>query len=115
MKNEKPKISVKLSFEEVSLPPFKDILILSKKCPHGTIGISKCMNFLLPDGFDLVEIEHDIVEAMIINKRILKKINLNQILRLINEKILPYINTAELVKVDLNITLSYESIEIPNS
>jgi len=31
--------SVNLKFESIIIPPFKDILILGKKCPHGRIGV----------------------------------------------------------------------------
>lgn len=32
--------SVQLSFEEIHLPPFDDIMVLDKKCPHGNHGVS---------------------------------------------------------------------------
>ncbi|MBF0263434.1 MAG: hypothetical protein HQL97_16535 [Magnetococcales bacterium] len=49
--------TVSLEFEAISLPPFKDILVLAKKCPVGMIGISKCLGLIAPDGFELHEVD----------------------------------------------------------
>jgi len=35
-----PTISVEISFEEIKLPPFQDILILGRTCPYGKKGIA---------------------------------------------------------------------------
>jgi len=41
------KYSVQLSFEEIRLPPFEDILILGKKCPQGKIGVYRYFHYCL--------------------------------------------------------------------
>ena len=63
---EKARFLVSLSFEEVSLPPFRDILILGRKCPQGKVGVSTCLNLLAPDDFTLVELEDPLVEAILV-------------------------------------------------
>ena len=68
------KYSIKLSFEEIRLPPFEDILVLGKKNPQGKIGLYKSFELLVPNEFEVFEVDDKVVEAIFINKRLLKKL-----------------------------------------
>jgi len=111
MKNESNrKFSVQLSFEEIRLPPFEDILILGKKCPQGKIGVYKSFELLVPNEFEVFEIEDDIVEAIFINKRVLKKMDKDKIIEILREKVFPYISESEILKVDFKLRIFYDSL-----
>ena len=71
MKENKMKFTLSLEFEDVSLPPFKDILILGRGCPHGKRGIAQCFNLLAPDSFDLIVLKDEAVQAMLGSKSLL--------------------------------------------
>ncbi len=105
------KYSVNLSFHEIKLPPFEDILVLGKHSPHGKTGISKSFELLIPNGFSIIESSHENVDCVFINKRILSKMTKERIIRILSEKVFPFITEAEIVKVDFKITISYSSIE----
>ena len=107
----KTNFSVGISFEALTLPPFQDILILGKKCPHGKQGTSKCFNLLSPDDFELVELDDEIVEAMLINKRILKRMPAEKIIEILKQKVFPFISSGETVKVDFKVKIWYDSFE----
>lgn len=107
------KFSVQLSFEDIRLPPFEDILILGKKCPQGKIGISKSFELLVPNEFELIEMGNDTVEAIFINKRVLKKISKEKVLSILEDKVFPYVSENEILKVDFKLKIFYESIELP--
>lgn len=102
---------VSLSFEGISLPPFHDILLLGRKCPHGKSGISKCLNLLEPDGFEMIELDHETVEAMLVNKRILKRMPAEKIIEILQERVFPYITKGEIIKVDFHVKISFDTIE----
>jgi hypothetical protein len=106
------KYSVKLGFEEIRLPPFDEILVLGKKCPQGKIGVLKSFELLVPNEFESFEIESDIVEVVFINKRLLKKIDKDIIIRVLEEKVFPYISESEILKVDFKLKVDYDVIEI---
>jgi len=110
--NNDAKVSMTISFTEVSLPPFQDILILGKKCPHGKVGISRCLNLLAPNDFDLVEVEDSLVEAILVNKKILKRMPSEKVVQVLTEKVFPYMTKGEIVKVDLRITMTYDDVEL---
>lgn len=97
------KVSITMSFEPVRLPPFQDVLIIAKKGPHGLYGMSKCMDLLVPDGFDLCEIQDDTIEAVIISRRIQKRIQKEKILEMLKIYIFPEISDGDLIKVDIDV------------
>lgn len=112
MQNVTPmKFNIQLSFEEIGLPPFHDILLLGKKCPQGLFGVSHSMNLLIPDEFEVYEISNLNVEAVFIHKRILKKMEKDKIISILEEKVFPYITEEEIVKVDFKVKVFYDNIE----
>jgi hypothetical protein len=106
------KYTIQLSFEEIKLPPFDEVLIIGKKCPQGKTGLYKSFEFLVPNEFDVFEIEHDIVGAVCINKRLLNKISKNKIIEILTEKVFPFTSISEIVKVDFKVKITYDSIEL---
>jgi hypothetical protein len=105
------KYTVKLSFEEIRLPPFEDILILGKKCPQGKIGVYKSFELLVPNEFEVFEVNDVIVETVFINRRVLKKMDKDRIIRILQEKVFPYVSECEILKVDFKLKVFYDSIE----
>ena len=105
-------ILVKLSFEKTSLPPFSDILILGKECPLGMNGVGKCLDFLVPDGFDRYEVADDNVAAIIVNRNILKRLKPKKIIDVLSSKVFPFAGATEIIKVDFTVTIVYESFSI---
>ena len=108
------KYSISLSFQQIKLPPFQDILILAKNSPQGKIGLTKSFELLLPNGFELIEVEDDMIEAVFVQKNILHKVPAEKVLRILREFVFPSISEGELVKVDFNITMSIDNIELRN-
>jgi hypothetical protein len=103
--------SINLNFQEIKLPPFDEILILGKNSPHGKLGISKSFELLLPNGFEIIDIDDEKVEAIFVNKRIMAKLPKDKLIKLLRDKVFPYVTEGELVKVDLKVTLSYSSTD----
>ncbi|SNR34248.1 hypothetical protein SAMN06265371_101504 [Lutibacter agarilyticus] len=105
------KYSVSLKFEEIKLPPFEDILVLGKHSPHGKQGISKSFNLLIPNGFEVIDTDHENVSCVFVNKRILVKMPKEKILKILASNVFPYVSEQEIVKVDFKVKISYDVIE----
>ena len=103
--------SVSLNFEGIKLPPFEDILLLGNRCPHGKMGIAKCLDLLDPDGFELVDIDDETVQSLLISKRILKRIPIEKIIAILKEKVFPFVMNGEIVKVGFNVKIYLDDIE----
>ena len=111
MKNNAVKYSVNLSFEEIKLPPFEEILILGKNSPHGKQGISKSFELLIPNGFDIIDTDHDNVDCVFVNKRILSKMPKEKILKILENNVFPYVSEREILKVDFKVKIAYKIVE----
>ena len=111
--NPKGTYKLSLSFENVSLPPFSDILILTQRSPYGKIGVLGSLDLLQPDNFEIIEVDDDdIVEALLVNKRILKRLPAEKVISILRENVFPYITRGEIVKVDFVLKISFDQIEI---
>lgn len=105
--------SVTMSFHSIKLPPVTDILILGKKFPHGKIGVSEAFKLIAPDEFDMYEIneESDIIEAVLINRMILKRMPAEKVIDILRQKVFPYVSKGEAIKVDFTVTMSFDNIQ----
>jgi hypothetical protein len=100
--------SLQLSFEDINLPPFDDILVLGRKCPQGRIGVYKSFELLAPDEFEAFDVDDEQVETVFINKKILKKMDKDVVLMILKEKVFPFVVNSEIVKVDFKLRIYYE-------
>ena len=105
------KYTISLRFEEIKLPPFQEILVLAKNSPHGKIGITKSFELLVPNGFEYIEVAHEKVEAIFINKRILAKMPIEKVLDILRERVFNYISEGEILKVDFRLSVTIKPIE----
>ena len=103
--------SIRLICEEIKLPPFEDILVLGRKCPQGKLGLNRSFELMVPNEFEFFEIKEPNIEAVFINKRILKKLSKERLLLILKEQIFPYVDEREILKVDLKLRIIHESIE----
>ena len=112
MERESLRYHVSLRFEGMSLPPFQDILVLGKKCPHGPEGVVRCFNLLGPDEFEVIDLADDPkVDAIMVNKKILMRLPRETVIDILRKRVFPYIAPGELVRVDFKVALFYEQIE----
>ena len=108
---ESMRFTVSLDFEAIKLPPFRDILLLSNRCPQGKEGVSKCLNLLEPEKFQLVDVDHPVIEAMLVSKAILKRMPAEKVVEILKDKVFPFVTNGECVKVDFNVRIYFDSIE----
>ena len=100
-----------LRFQPIELPPFQDVLVLNKRCPHGIKGLSACIGLLSPDGYEFIELNDIAVEAIIVSKRLLKRIPLEKVKDILREHVFPYLNPTEMTRVDFSMEIHIDNIE----
>lgn len=104
--------SVSLSFEEIRRLPFEDILVLGRNCPYGKFGVSRSCDMLFPNEYKTIDIEDELVGAILINKKILRKLNEESIIETLKENVFPYVSDSGLTKVNFKIKTFFDSIEL---
>jgi hypothetical protein len=110
-----PHRTVNLSFETIKLPPVSDVLVLARKHPQGKIGVMESFRFIAPDEFEMIEVSNDedeIVEAVLVNKKILRRLDATDLLKILKLHVFPFVSRGEAVKVDLHIILSWEGLSL---
>ncbi|MFH1216642.1 MAG: hypothetical protein V1706_09085 [Pseudomonadota bacterium] len=107
-----PEFNISLSFESVNLPPVTDILVLGRKFPQGTNGVTQAFKFIAPDEFECIKEEnHSLVGVVFVSKKILLKIPAKNLLAILEKYVYPYVSDEEAIKVDINILLSHKNIK----
>jgi hypothetical protein len=103
--------SIKLSFEAIQLPPFRDILVLGRNAEHGTTGLTKILEMLAPGRFDTIDIHDRNVEAIFVSKQLLRKIPAERVVQALEKKVFPFVAEGELVRVDFKVDVTFNTIE----
>lgn len=98
--------TVQLRIQSIELPPFQDILVLAMNSPSGKLGVQKALELIAPDQFKMIEILAFNVEAIYINKRILKKMNEEDVVKILKRNVFPSISEGELLNVSFNVSIS---------
>lgn len=107
--------TINLSFEEIKLPPFQDILILGKNSIQGKIGLSKSFELLVPNGFKAIDVNSKNIETIFVNKNILNKIPGEKVLQILEKNVFPFISQGELISVDFKVHISVKNIVVKDS
>lgn len=113
MNSNKPVYTIDIEFTSIKIPLVQDILILGKKMPQGKFGVMQSFKFVAPEEFELVEIDdkiNDQIEAIIVNKKILRKMPVETVIETLNEFVFPHMTKDEAVKVTFSVLVSYQQI-----
>ena len=102
---------VKVSFEEIKLPPFEDILLITRNGPYGKIGLIKSIDSLVPNEFEQITIANELVEVLLINKKLIKKMGVHNIISTLEKQVFPYVSESEIIKIDFKLKISNDTIE----
>lgn len=102
--------TVNLEFQEVKLPPFRDVLVVAKNARQGKIGLAKSFELLIPNGFEVLEPEDDCVEVVFVHRNVLAKLNKERVLSILSKNVFPFISIGEIIKVDFNIHIAVKNI-----
>lgn len=67
-------VLIDLKLQRFKLPPVESALIIGKRALIGPKAMEKALNEMLPAGYELVEVDHPSIEALLINTSHLKRV-----------------------------------------
>lgn len=102
--------TINLEFQEVKLPPFRDVLVVAKNARQGKIGLAKSFELLIPNGFEVIEPEDEFVELVFVHRNVLAKLSKDKVINILRKNVFPFISIGEIIKVDFNINISVKNI-----
>ena len=101
-----------LSFAQIFLPPFQDILVLGKKVSLGGIGILDSLERLAPNTFKFIKLESpNTIEGVFISKSLLVKIPQEIIMNDLEEVVFSSVIGTEMIKVDYDYSIKVSNLE----
>lgn len=103
---------IDISFEELKLPLFHDVLVLAKNGVQGKRGLGKSLDLLAPGVFQAVDTEvgSEHIEAVFINRKLLTKITAKQLIEILQRHVFEYVGEGELIQVDMKVRISMHNI-----
>ncbi|NYE57211.1 hypothetical protein [Carboxydothermus ferrireducens] len=102
--NRTAELSIRLS--EFEVPPVQDFLVIGKKAPIGIEAFSKMVEFISPNLYKAIKLNHDKFEGVVIKKSCLNIIEENVLLNALMEEVDAISDERTIFKGSLNIALS---------
>lgn len=103
---------IDISFEELKLPLFHDVLVLAKNAVQGKHGLGRSLDLLAPGVFQAVdtEVENEHIEAVFISRKLLTKMSVEQLLQVLQRHVFEYVGEGELIQVNMKVRISMHNI-----
>lgn len=101
----KKKAEITMRLSEFEIPPMQDVLIVGRKAPIGPEAARRMVDILSPEQYEIIEMDHPIVEAIVIRKSLTNLIEKSKLLALIMEEGGKVANESTIIKANINIVL----------
>lgn len=99
------KAEISMRFSEFEMPPMQDVLIVGKRAPIGPVAARRMVDILSPEQYEIIDIEHECVEAIVIRKSLLNMLAKEKLVSIIMEEGGTVANESMIIKAQINITL----------
>ena len=96
-------LDMKISIFDV--PPCGDVLVLAKHAPVGPKAAQKMMDTICPGLFELVEIDDDIIEALIVKRQLFLMADKQSIVSAILEETKIFMSPQLMAKIEVDIKI----------
>lgn len=107
------KAEITLRLSEFEVPPMQDVLIVGKRAPIGPEAARRMVDILSPEQYEIVEIEHPVIEAIVLRKSLISMLSKDKLISLILEEGGKVANESTIIKAHINIVLQVSrSIDI---
>jgi len=84
--NNHRRAEVNVVFSEFDFPPMQDALLVAKRSPIGPEAARRMVDILSPEQYEIIEVEHEILEAIVIRKSLMKMCPKNKLVDLLLEE-----------------------------
>lgn len=80
------KAELTILFSNFEIPPVQDVLLIGRFAPIGPEAVQRMVDYLSPDQYELVRLEHPVFEAAVLKKNLLKLMPEEKLIPLILEE-----------------------------
>jgi len=104
----KAEVSIRLS--EFEIPPMQDVLLVGKKAPIGPEAIKRMVNALSPDQYEVTQLDHDIFQAAVLKKSLVKLLPEEKLLPIMLEEGSHIATERTVVKAQVNVVIQVNRV-----
>lgn len=107
------RVHVDLRMSRFNLPPVRSALVVGRRSGIGPKALEKALQEMMPGAFRRFDVEHDVVEAILLNEAHLRRLSKDQIIALILRHAEGMLDASETLHVDLDIEVEvHEEFEL---
>ncbi|NPV81120.1 MAG: hypothetical protein HPY52_12760 [Firmicutes bacterium] len=99
----KAEMTIRLS--EFEIPPMQDALLVGKKAPIGPEAVRRMVDALSPEQYEIIRIEHQVFEAAVLKRSLLKLLPEEKLLPILLEECERVADEQAVVKAQVNIVI----------
>ncbi|MCG8542380.1 MAG: hypothetical protein MJA82_20965 [Clostridia bacterium] len=109
----KKRAEIQMSLSEFEIPPMQDALIIGKNSPIGPEATRRMVDILSPNQYEIVKVDHPIIEALVIRKLLMDMIPKDKLIHIILNEGEKVANETTIIKAQLNIVVHVsKSVEL---
>ena len=97
-----PKIFINARVREFTVPPITDGLLIGKEAPIGPAALKKALNLLVPENFEHVEVNDDVIGDVLIKSQILRRVNREGVMNFLMAHVKPFMVSTEILHIQLD-------------
>lgn len=101
----KKKAEITMRMSEFEMPPMQDVLIVGRRAPIGPEAARRMVDILSPDQYEIVKVDHPVIEAMVVRKALFNMLPKEKLVALLMEEGERVANESTIVKAQVSIVL----------
>lgn len=107
------RVNANLRIARFNLPPVKSALVIGRRSPIGPQALEKALHEMMPDSFRRVDVEHEVIESILVNEAHLRRLPQEEVIALIIRNAEGTLDASETLHVELELELEiHEEFEI---
>lgn len=99
------KAEIIMRLSEFEVPPMQDVLIVGRKAPIGPEAARRMVDILSPEQYEIVDVKHPIIEAVVLRKSLISMIDKEKLIELVLEEGGKVASESTIIKAHMNIVL----------
>ncbi|HNP59364.1 MAG TPA: hypothetical protein PKM72_00920 [Nitrospirales bacterium] len=110
MLSNEPKFLITAKIKEFSIPPITDGLIIGKDAAIGVSALQKALRLLIPEEFDHIEIQDEVIHSMLIRSSITRRLTQKRVVTFLLDQVKPLMVADDIlhIQLDTEITITQE-------
>jgi len=101
-----PKFLLHARIKEFAIPPITDGLIIGREASVGTAALRKALNLLIPDQFEHITMDDEIIADVLIKSILLRRLTKDRLLKFVHDQIKPFMSSQDILHLQLDMEIS---------